>query len=122
MCFSSVLLPHPEPPRMTKTSPRRTSNVTFSSKMKSPYPAVRPSARMIGSLNGPPRLRLTPLRCPRRGSNSRLGAALRRSCPLRFRARLDVQKEIDDRKDAVNDNEQDDARNDCPRCGIADSR
>src|SRR5438552_18797848 len=28
---------------------------------------------------GPPRLRLSPLRCPPRGSNSRLGAALRRS-------------------------------------------
>src|SRR5438876_9223080 len=30
----------------------------------------------------PPRLRLSPLRCPRRGRNSRLGAALRRSCAL----------------------------------------
>ena len=26
MCFSSVLLPQPEPPRITNTSPRRTSN------------------------------------------------------------------------------------------------
>ena len=43
MCFSSVLLPQPEPPRITNTSPRRTSKVTFSSNMKSPYPAVRPS-------------------------------------------------------------------------------
>src|SRR5437773_608230 len=36
--------------------------------------------------------------------------------------RLDIQEEIDDREDAVNDNEQDDARNDRPRCRIDDSR
>src|SRR6266480_3329526 len=30
----------------------------------------------------PPRSRLSPLRCPRRGRNSRLGTALRRSCAL----------------------------------------
>ena len=29
MCFSSVLFPQPEPPRMTKTSPRFTVNDTF---------------------------------------------------------------------------------------------
>ncbi len=31
MCFSSVLLPQPEPPRITNTSPRRTSKLTCSS-------------------------------------------------------------------------------------------
>ena len=30
MCFSSVLLPQPDPPRITNTSPRRTSKLTFS--------------------------------------------------------------------------------------------
>src|SRR5947207_8893515 len=41
-------------------------------------------------LIGPPRLRLSPLRCPLRGSNSRLGTARRRSfvTPLRSLARL----------------------------------
>ena len=38
MCFSRVDLPQPEPPRMTKTSPRRTSKVTSSK-------TVRPSKR-----------------------------------------------------------------------------
>ena len=36
MCFSSVLLPQPEPPRITNTSPRRTSKLTFSSSTTSP--------------------------------------------------------------------------------------
>ena len=31
MCFSSVLLPQPEPPRITNTSPRRTANERSSS-------------------------------------------------------------------------------------------
>src|SRR5438093_11391772 len=33
-----------------------------------------------------------------------------------------IQKEIEDREDAVNNDEQDDSGNDRPRCGIADSR
>ena len=36
MCLSSVLLPLPEPPRITNTSPRCTSNVTCSSSTVSP--------------------------------------------------------------------------------------
>src|SRR6266498_3074495 len=44
-----------------------------------------PTKRTMGSdllMRGPPRLRLPPLRCPQRGRNSRLGAALRRSSRL----------------------------------------
>src|SRR5438552_3812790 len=43
-------------------------------------------------LTGPPRLRLAPLRCPqKRGRNSRLGAALRRSLPLLDRRRMETR-------------------------------
>src|SRR6266568_2047985 len=42
---------------------------------------LRLSFGAMSVTEGPPRLRLTPLRCPQtRGRNSRLGAALRRSC------------------------------------------
>src|SRR5437588_8665300 len=76
-----------------------------------------------GAVNGdPPRLRLAPLCCPPRGSNSRLGAALRRSWRTHHWGSSYIQEEIDDGEDAVNDDEQDDARNDRPRCGIADGR
>src|SRR3990172_1667849 len=49
MCFSIVLLPLPEPPRITKTSPRFTSKETSSKMVRSPYFAVRCSTRMMGS-------------------------------------------------------------------------
>src|SRR5204863_2529057 len=38
------------------------------------------AAALRAALMRPPRSRLSPLRCPPRGSNERLGAALRRSC------------------------------------------
>src|SRR6266542_1846119 len=72
-----------------------TSSVIATAKMPSASASTRDLARPRASITGrcdstligvPPRLRLTPLRCPPRGSNSRLGAALRRECvPPRLR-------------------------------------
>src|SRR5438094_5209362 len=116
MCFRSVLLPQPEPPRITKTSPRRTSKLTFSSRMKSPYPAVRPSTRMIGGSAES----FTSAAGSSQGANySPSGGS--EAAKLRAWGSSYIQEEIDDGEDAVNNNEQDDARNDRPRCGIAHS-
>src|SRR5204862_4534217 len=46
------------------------------------------SRRSIRWLIAPPRSRLAPLRCPPRGSNSRLGTALRRSSRVPLRSWL----------------------------------
>ena len=49
MCFSSVDLPQPEPPRMTKTSPRRTSKPTCSKIVRPSKRAARSSTRITVS-------------------------------------------------------------------------
>ena len=46
MCFSSVDLPQPEPPRMTNTSPRRTSKPTCSKIVRPSKRAARSSTRI----------------------------------------------------------------------------
>ena len=72
-------------------------------------------------------------RSPRRGAPRRLLASLPQgahcspfggseAAKLRAWGSSYIEKEIDDREDAVNNDEQDDARNDGPRCGIAHSR
>src|SRR5262245_47256905 len=48
-CRSSVDFPQPEPPRITKMSPRRISKVTSFMRTRSPQPIVRPSARITVS-------------------------------------------------------------------------
>src|SRR5664279_5220545 len=45
-----------------------------------PAPTTIASNLRTGKVIEPPRLRLSPLRCPQGGHNARLGAALRRSC------------------------------------------
>ena len=47
--FMWTLLPEPEPPRMAKTSPRRTSKEMSSRTVFSPKPTVRCSTRMSAS-------------------------------------------------------------------------
>src|SRR5438034_1509386 len=92
----SVDLPQPDGPTITVSFARSIVNeqsCTTSLRMWSaPYDLLTPwtviSPAMIAgrgaAVIGPPRLRpmwpMRPLRCPRRGSNSRLGTALRRSC------------------------------------------
>ena len=49
MCFSSVLLPQPEPPRITNTSPRFTLNEMFSRIALSVVAGGQVSTRMMGS-------------------------------------------------------------------------
>ena len=52
MCFSRVDLPQPEPPRMTKTSPRRTSKATCSKIVRPSKRAARSSTRITVSASG----------------------------------------------------------------------
>ena len=46
MCFISVDLPQPEPPRMTKTSPRATVEATCSKMVRLPKRCARSSTRI----------------------------------------------------------------------------
>jgi hypothetical protein len=63
-----------------KTRQSREINSAATARPGKMWPPVPPVVIITVPLIGvPPRLRLAPLRCPLRGSNSRLGAARRRS-------------------------------------------
>src|SRR2546426_3771556 len=81
MAWSSVVLPAPLGPKTPMNSPGRIAALTSESTTRPARASVARSSSMAFTLmDGPPRLWLSPLRCPqKRGRNSRLGAALRRS-------------------------------------------
>src|SRR5918993_1537049 len=113
MCFSSVLLPHPEPPRITKTSPRFTSKLTFSR-------MVRPSTRMIAS----PRATTEPssaAACVASAVTGRPCAprAWTSLCAGNDLWRSYVEHEVDHGEDAVDDHDEHDPGHDGARGRVA---
>src|SRR5688572_16344927 len=99
MFFMSVLLPDPEPPRIPNTSPLNTSKLMLVRIGFPSYPVSRSRTRMMGS--------------PLMGV---AGATSLRS------TRSDVEEVVGKREEAVDDDEQDDARNDGAGRRLADGR
>src|SRR5689334_14953920 len=95
----------PRVPSQNTDRPRATSFAATARPGKM-WPPVPPVVIITVALTtGPPRLRLSPLRCPPRGSTSRRGAARRRSYgePSQQSAVLVIDPQQDRERDAVGD-------------------